>query len=131
MAACLSPLIGNLVLGAFLFKYNMDDILKSLQNLPHYWSEKGFKGPVVNRTCSQPHGRSLESIRTVSLRTKEPCPSILKPMRVKHLYWIEFKWKPTSLFNKTFWTHKYHPENTVCQNKHNNWRRSIMILKVH
>ena len=40
---------------------------KKRQYLPHYWSEKGLKSIVVNRTLSFLHRGSLEIMLTVSL----------------------------------------------------------------
>ena len=41
--------------------------LEKRQYLLRYWSDKGYKGTVVNQAWPSVHGRSLEILRTVTL----------------------------------------------------------------
>ena len=56
----------------FLYKseYRISTTGKQRQYLPHYWSDKGFKGTVVNKKLQCLQGGSLEITFIVSLKEK-------------------------------------------------------------
>ena len=73
--------------------------LEDRRYLPHYGSDQGFKGTVVNRTLPSLHGGSLENTRTVPLITILPQSIIvlsnIEAMRVKRINCHVITFKPT------------------------------------